>query len=118
MFQHAGHSFVADIMKKWMPKLKRLGLHMSILDLDFTMDYVSEEYAREHQLPHYNIEGSPRDEHKNYMEATLPQEYIDAGYSDVGALVDGMVIRTDTVRTDPVIKRLLYNVKVDDSGGL
>jgi len=118
IFQRTGHSFVADIMKKWMPKLKRLGLYMSILDLDYTMDYVSEEDAREHQLPHYNIEGSPRDKHKNYLRATLPQEYIEAGYSDVGALVDGMVIRTDTVRRNPVIKRLLYNDKVDDSGGL
>jgi hypothetical protein len=118
IFLRQGHSFIADILKKWAPQFSELGLCMSILDLDFTMDYVSRERAEANGLPHYEIAGSPKDKYGHYILASLPQEYVDAGYSDVGALVDGMVIRTDTVRTNPVIKRLLYNDKVDDSGAL
>lgn len=118
IFHRTGHSFVADVMNKWSPKFSFVGLCMSILDLDFTTDYVSAEYAREHGLDHYSFDHSPKDKYRNYIEATVPQEYIGAGYRDVGALVDGMVIRTDTVRVNPVITRMTYNDKVDDHGGL
>ena len=109
---------MTDIMKKWGPRFSELGLFMSILDLDFTMDYVSAEYAQEHGLPHYSLNDSPKDNYKSYIDASLPQEYIDSGYPDCGALVDGMVIQTDTVQAVPAVTRMGYNDKVDNNGCL
>ena len=53
----------------------------------------------------------------NLIEASLPQEYVDAGYPDCGALVDRMVIPTE-VRVMPAVTRMGYNDKVDNNGCL
>ena len=66
IFHRTGHSFMTDVMNKWRPRFSELGLFMSILDLDFTMDCVSPEYAREHGLPHYSVDDSPRDRYESY----------------------------------------------------
>lgn len=119
MFGRKGHSFVTDITKKWFPKLGRTGLDVSILDLEYTMDFVTEEQARGKGLPHYNIQSAEeRGLHKNYTSASIPKPYIDLGYADVTALIDGKVVRTDTVRTNFAINQMMFNEKVSDSGGL
>mmetsp|Transcript_23203 Transcript_23203/g.66979 ORF Transcript_23203/g.66979 Transcript_23203/m.66979 type:complete len:158 (+) Transcript_23203:1596-2069(+) len=105
--------------QKWMPKLGRVGLFMSILDRDFMLDYVSVEDSREKALPHSEI-SVPKDEIKNYAERSLPKEYEVKGpkYQRVGAIVDGKVFMTDNIKVNSALSRLMYSDKVDSSGGL
>ena len=107
------------IFQKWMPKLGRIGLFMSILDRDFMLDYVSVEVAREKNLPHSQI-SVPDGEIKNYAEKSLPKEYEEKGekYQRVGAIVDGKVFMTDNINVNSALNRLMYSDKTDNSGGL
>lgn len=114
---HKGEGWATRLFRKWMPKLGKMGLHMSILDRDFMLDYVSAEYAKEHGLPHSSFpefEGKV----KSYAEVFLPEKYKKKGYERVGAIVDGKVFMTDTIRINYALSRLMYSEKVDHSSGL
>ena len=116
MWGRKSPSWASAIFQKWMPRLGRVGLYMSILDLDFTVDYISREEADRLGLPHYLT--SNQLGQTSYTKATVPVQYINLGYGNVGALVDGKVFMTETVRINSAINRMLYAEKVDNSGGL
>lgn len=108
-------STLTKVFQKWMPRIGRIGLHLSILDLDFNLDYLSAEDAEKHGVDHSSFHAASP---SSYIEAAVPEEYKKRGYENVGALVDGKVFMTDTVRINSALDRLLYADKVDNSGGL
>jgi hypothetical protein len=100
-----------------MPQIGKMGLYMSVLDRDFMMDYVSVDVAREKHLPHSSLPDA-EGQLKSYAEASLPKIYKDKHYERVGAIVDGKVFMTDTIRVNSALSRMMYAEKVDNSGGL
>ena len=119
IWRRTSEGWATRIFQKWMPKLGRIGLFMSILDRDFMLDYVSVEVAREKNLPHSQI-SVPDGEIKNYAEKSLQKEYEEKGekYQRVGAIVDGKVFMTDNINVNSALNRLMYSDKTDNSGGL
>ena len=51
----------------------------------------------------------------NYLDASIPQEFIDSDLSKVGALKDGKDITVDTSRTNSAVSRVMYSSKMHDS---
>lgn len=118
---YKSEGWATKIFQKWMPRLGTVGLHMSILDRDFMLDYISADVARRNNLPHSSFiatEGGEAAGIPSYAKASLPKVYREKGYERVGAIVDGKVFMTDTVRINSSLSRLLYADKVDNSGGL
>jgi hypothetical protein len=99
-----------------MPRLGKIGLFMSILDLDFMLDYIPEDVALSKNIPHSST--SDASQFTSYIKATVPKVLVEKGLERVGAIVDGKVFMTDTVRVCTAINRLMYSDKVDNSGGL
>ena len=111
-----GNSWFPRIAHKWMPRLGKIGLYMSILDLSFMLDYIPADLACSHGVPHSST--SPQPQHTSYSNATVPRNFRDRGHERIGAIVDGKVFMTDTVRVCTALDRLMYNEKVDNSGAL
>ena len=109
------HTTLTDVFQKWMPELSRVGNYMSILDLDLNIDYLSAEDARRLGVDHSSLAPLAA---ASYIDISVPQVYRKQGYEKVGALVDGKVFMTDTVRVSSAASRMLYADKIDNSGGL
>ena len=110
-------STINRVLDEWIPKLGWIGRSLSILDLDLTHDYVSKEDAEKYNLPHYsktntNCETS---QYMNYIDASVPQVFIDHDMKDVGALKDGKDITIDTCRTNSAVSRMSWSDKMHSS---
>ena len=91
-----------------------MGLDMSILDLDYTHNYISKSDCETIGLQHYS--NLPESGYRNYIIQTVLKEYSDIQLGRVGAIKDGKDFKTDTPRRNEQMTRSRWSNKIHNSG--